>query len=252
MKTGVKKVVSLAKKNSPTILAVYAGVGVVGTIVLTARATYRTIQKCEVEEQRRGQPLEARDYLQIGGLEFLLPVLVGGTVIAAVVGIRQIDAKRLAVADGLYTATAMSLQRMQDTTREMVGEKRYQEIQQEMHERYLKDVRRGISEEKITVQGDLRDGDVPCVDMTNGRVFYSSATKIRMAENTINRRLRSEDFVSLNDLYFELGLGPVKFGDEKGFHVDTGLEFEFTSHLDEFDRPMLVVDFVVQPESRQY
>jgi hypothetical protein len=73
-------------------------------------------------------------------------------------------------------------------------------------------------------------------------------TTIEAALNKMTRRLMTENFISLNEVYSELGLEGIKLGDEQGWHVDWGqIEPNFSSQIAEDCRPCLVIDFEVQP-----
>ena len=54
--------------------------------------------------------------------------------------------------------------------------------------------------------------------------------------------------LTLNDLYYELGLEPTKTGDYMGWEVDKEmLNFKFSSQLTENGTPCLVIDYEVYP-----
>lgn len=60
--------------------------------------------------------------------------------------------------------------------------------------------------------------------------------------------MRDEIYISLNDLYFELGLDNIKLGDELGWNIDKGyIDINFSSQLDANGTPCLVLDYRVAP-----
>ena len=79
-------------------------------------------------------------------------------------------------------------------------------------------------------------------------VNYKDVDTIKKAINTINRRLTYENYVSLNELYSEIGLDSVKNGDLIGWNLDQGLiEPTFDTCLAENDEPCVVIDYYVAP-----
>jgi hypothetical protein len=55
-------------------------------------------------------------------------------------------------------------------------------------------------------------------------------------------------YISVNDFYYEIGLGNTKIGNDLGWHVDNGLiDLEFSSQLADDGTPCLVLDYRVAP-----
>ena len=56
-------------------------------------------------------------------------------------------------------------------------------------------------------------------------------------------------YVSLNEFYSELGLSPIKMGDDLGWNIDDReIRVDFSSQLAEDGTPCLVIDFSVSPK----
>jgi hypothetical protein len=98
-------------------------------------------------------------------------------------------------------------------------------------------------------------GTTLCLDDWSGRYFYSSPEEIRKAFNTINKRMMDEYYISLNELYSELGLPDIKLGEDIGFNVDDGLidiDHLFTAALHNGDTPILSLDYDVSPKYTEH
>ena len=55
-------------------------------------------------------------------------------------------------------------------------------------------------------------------------------------------------YVSLNELYYELGLEGTKLGEQMGWNVDRGLiDLKFSATFSADDRPCIVLDYRVPP-----
>ena len=62
-----------------------------------------------------------------------------------------------------------------------------------------------------------------------------------------------EMFITLNELYYELGLGSIAIGDDLGWDIANGLiEVYFSSQLDEYDTPCLVLNYPTPPQYREF
>ena len=92
------------------------------------------------------------------------------------------------------------------------------------------------------------DGETLCYDVLSGRYFKSKIDKIKKAENDLNRRMRDEMYISLNDFYYEVGLEPIKLGDDLGWNIDNGyIDLRFSSQLATDGTPCLVIDYGYGP-----
>ena len=93
-----------------------------------------------------------------------------------------------------------------------------------------------------------KGGNTICYDVLSGRYFKSDRDKIMQAMNKLNRQMRDENYVTLNEFYYELGLDGTKMGDMLGWNIDKGyIDLNFSSHLDANGTPCLVIDYQVAP-----
>lgn len=91
-------------------------------------------------------------------------------------------------------------------------------------------------------------GNTICYDVLSGRYFKSDRDKITRVMNELNRQMRDEMCVTLNDFYYELGLDGTKMGDMLGWNIDKGyIDLAFSSQLDANGTPCLVIDYQVAP-----
>ena len=78
--------------------------------------------------------------------------------------------------------------------------------------------------------------------------WKSDIDKLKKAENELNRQMRDEMYISLNDFYYEVGLEPIKLGDDLGWNIDNGyIDLRFSSQLATDGTPCLVIDYGYGP-----
>lgn len=87
------------------------------------------------------------------------------------------------------------------------------------------------------------NGNVLLYDSLSGRYFYSSILSVEKAVNRLYRRATGELTVTLNDLYDELNIEPIKIGDQLGWSYNDQIECKFGSMIIDDDTPCIVVDF---------
>lgn len=249
MKGNIK---SAFHKNYPFILTGLGIFGGIATVVLAVKATPKALRLLDdemgkreeaCEEHEEPEPLTVAETIKIAWKCYIPTAISGGLSILCVIAANAAHAKRNAALTAAYALSQSALIEYQDKVREVIGEKK---------EREIKDaVAKSKMEKHPVAANEIHDtgtGRTLCYDCISGRYFHSDIDKIKKAENRLNARLIDEMYISLNDFYYELGLKPVKIGNELGWSVDSGLmELDYSSILTDDDEPCLVIDYRIAP-----
>ena len=237
------------RKQLPTIMSVGAVVGLGATVYLALKAKPKADEILEeakekiddireygvdpeaenvgdsAEERLKNVKKEVRNVKINCALDMAKvvwrPIVVGGVTIGLILGANRISMRRLASLGAAYEVATGDLKKYKEKTKEILGEKKESEI------------REAVAKEKITEAvvdpetGELKNfdiietgkGSMLYFDAWSGRFFRSSATAIKMAVNEVNRLVLANDFATLDDFYYELGLPQAKFAEEYGFHA---------------------------------
>lgn len=260
---GANKVARFAVNNSSTILIGVATTGFVATVVTAIKATPYSLDAVDNKNNSLDDAFDSMDcgcvteeeYKEIRRdiykeftkdmIKIWWPTVTLGTLsIASVIFAHKIDLKKQAALSAALTMTEGKFKEYQDKVIETIGEKKEEKIRNDI----AKDSVRKTPMKEILSTGH---GDTLVLDKATGRYFYCNAEFIRRTVNKLNERLITEMWISLNDLYYELGLETVSIGDDIGWNIsDDGLiEISFDSVLTEDERPVLVLDYLVRPRS---
>jgi hypothetical protein len=169
---------------------------------------------------------------------------MGGVTVACIIGANSINLKRNAALASVYSITEATLKEYQSKVIETIGEKKEQAVRDEIAKDHL--AKDPVSKKEVILTGK---GEVLCYDSISGRYFKSDMEKLRRLENDFNKTLLTEMYVSLNDVYYEMGLKGIKIGDDIGWNVDSLIEFNFSSQLTDDGQPCIVVDYLVGPRT---
>lgn len=246
--SGVLKSVQTAmKKHSPEILT---GIGIAGMItstVMAVKATPKALKLLDEYKFERGYPEETEkippvEVVKTTWLCYIPSAIIGSISVMCLIGASSTNLRRNAALATAYTLSETTLKEYQEKVVETIGEKKERTIREEVAKDKL--VKDPVREVILTEKG----GNTICYDAISGRYFKSDRDKIGRAMNELNRRMRDELYVTLNDFYYEIGLDPTKLGDDLGWNIDKGyLDLAFSSHLDANDTPCLVIDYRVAP-----
>lgn len=243
-KHGIIKSIRMAtKKHSPEILT---GIGIAGMITTTIMAVKATPKALILIEDKKDE-LEAEKLTPIETIKAAWPCYIPSALICTVsmcclIGASSTNFRRNAALATAYTLSESSLKEYQEKVTQTIGEKKEQVIRDEIAKDKIVD--NPIRNVVITEKG----GNTVCYDVLSGRYFKSDRDEINRVVNELNRQMRDEMYIALNDFYFELGLDSIKLGDELGWNIDKGyIDINFSSQLDANGTPCLVLDYKVAP-----
>lgn len=261
----VKGVGNWTSKRSPEILTGIGIAGMITTTVLAVKATPKALQLIEEEKERKSDELHRERYKELEKYtveEFLedakltplevvkaawkpyIPAIVTGTVsVVCLIGASSVSLRRNAALATAYKLSETALNEFKDKAVEVVGEKKVKEIKEGISEDKIK--KNPVSNSEVIV---TEKGNTLCYESVSGRYFRSDMEKIRRAVNELNRRMISENYISLTEFYNEIGLPPTKISDRLGWNISVGLiELDFSSHLADDGTPCIAVDYLYAP-----
>ncbi len=231
-------------KHSPEILTGIGICGMISTVVLAVKATPKALELIETEEYERKEKLEPLEVVKVAWKPYIPAVGIGIGSIACIVGASAVNYKRNAALGAAYAISERTLLRYRDKVIDTIGEKKEREIRG-------KAAQEAVDNNKITNQSIIvtSKGNTLCMDTISGRYFRSDIETIKQTINKINRRLVYDQYISLNEFYWELGLEGIKDGGLLGWNLSQGLlEPSFSTCLTEDDQPCIVMDLYISPK----
>lgn len=239
-----KNMKSATVKHSPEILTGVGIAGMVTTTVMAVRATPKAIRLLDDEKKRQNvDKLEPADVVKTAW-KCYIPAAVTGTVsVVCLIGASSVNARRNAALTAAYTLSESTLRDYQKKVIETIGEKKEQTVRDAVAKERLE--KNPVENKEVIITAK---GETLCFDVVSGRYFKSDIDKLKKAENELNRQMRDEMYISLNEFYYEIGLEPVKLGEDLGWNIDDGyIDLHFSSQLATDGTPCLVIDYGYGP-----
>jgi len=248
LRVAVKAFSKGVRKHSPEILTGIGIAGMIATVVMAVKVTPKAVEKIKDDYPEEPTKVEAAK----SAWKFYVPAAVTGTCsIACIIGASAISFKRNAALATAYTLSESLAKEYKDNVIETIGEKKEAEVRERIAQKRV---------DSLTAS-DLKnapgDNDTTWfLDPYSGRPFKSSMNRLAKVQNDINNMLLNDGYVSLNDLYYMIGLDPNKDGDILGWANDKGLlEFKYTpvlsKELDEAGNRIAVIalDYNIEPKA---
>lgn len=230
-------------KHSPEILTGVGVAGMIGSTVLAVGATPKALKLIEKEQENWVGELTALDKVKIAWKPYVPAVLLCTASATCIIGASAVSAKRNAALATAYAISERTLVRYRDKVIDTIGEKKEKEVREKIAQDEVSN--KNVSNTQVIVTSK---GNTLCMDAISGRYFRSDLDKIRKIINELNRRMVHENYISLEEFYYELGLEPTKNSSRLGWNLDDGLiELDFHTCLAENDEACVVVDYTVAP-----
>lgn len=233
------------EKHSPEILT---GLGITGMITTTIMAVKATPKALDVisdikKKKHKNKKEETKEIVKKTAPLYLPSAVTCCVSAACIIGASTIHNKRNAALATAYTLSENALRNYKEKVIETIGPKKEQAIRDHIAEDRIKENPVTNNEVFIT-----KAGDTLMYDCTSGRYFTGDIDKVKRIQNELNARLMQEMYISLNELYYELGLKPTSLGNEMGFNINDGLiNMDFSAVITDDNRPCIYIDYTVGP-----
>lgn len=243
------------KQNSPTILSAIAVGGVVSTAVLAGKGTLKARDLLHEAQSKKydevmkkyyadpdmptpsGVELTALETLRIVGPCYAPAAIMGAATIGCILGANSINLRRQAALASLYSLSEATLKEYKEKTKEIVGEKKAQKIDDER----VQDV---INRNPASTDGIIKTihGETIFYDTLSGRYFTSDIEFVRRVENDIKSMIFGGDMsASLNDFYYQVGLNGIGLGEDVGWNIENLIDLKFTGVLMSDGTPCIAI-----------
>lgn len=184
----------------------------IGATLIAIKNTPKANKVLEDFDSIEDQKLKRDCIIEVGKI-YLPSILL--TITGTVMLIRTMNKKdnKILALSSIYQITEESLNKYKDIVLNEVGKNTYSKIESKYREDDIKN-----NSNKIII---TNSGNILFLDTLTNRNFRSDMNFIDKVINKLNNRINQGEFISQNDLYYELGLDSVPTGDDIGWSYDT-------------------------------
>lgn len=238
-------------KHGPGILT---GVGIAGMVtatILAVKATPKALDLIAKAEDAKydnghGEALTKTEIIKVAWKPYIPAIITCSASIACIIGAQSANVKRNATLAAAYKLSETALTEYKEKVIETIGEKKEKTIREKIAQDKVDEASTNGSE--IVVIGS---GDVLFMEPVCGKQFKSDIETIRKIINDFNYRMTvgQEEYISLSELYDELGLKHTVASDSLGWNLgrDGQIEVDFLATKTEDGKPCLMLDYTVAP-----
>lgn len=239
-----KNVRTAMKKHSPEILTGVGIAGMISTSGLAVRATPKALILINEKKDEDGvDKLTPVETVKVAWPCYIPAAITGALSVACLIGASSVNVRRNAALATAYSLSESALKEYQGKVIETIGEKKEQSVRDSIAKDRIE--RDPITSKEVII---TERGNTLCYDVISGRYFKSDIDKLKKIENELNRQMRDDRYISLNEFYYEIGLNSTSIGEDLGWNIDNGyIDLKFSSQLADDGTPCLVIDYKVAP-----
>jgi hypothetical protein len=233
----ILKVIKPAVVKYESEILLMTGVsGMIFSTIWGIKATNRAVRVIDLKKQELNKKtLTFKEMFQTTW-KLYLPVVVSTAVSVPciILSNKVTNRKNMALATAL-TLSETALQEHREKTKELLGEKRYNSLQESMSaDTVNKSYNSGI--QNVTIIGD---GDSLFYDSLSGRYFRTNWNRVSKAANELNARALSSlsGYITLGEWYDILGLPSTALDDLLGWRVTDGRDGIIAISFDSVSTP---------------
>jgi hypothetical protein len=236
-KAVIKAAEQVIRSNSPAILAGLGISGLVGTAYLSHRSGYTLGRQLQFDEEHGSPTPTFKEVVRKHWKSYIPPVMAGLVTGGCIIGAVKIGNRRTAALTAAYSLSEKAFSEYKEKVTEKLGIKKEQNVRDE------------IAQDKVTKAAISRDtvlvgeGNVLCYELHTGRPFLCTIEKLRKAMNDVNFRVLNQDYATLSEFYYMVGLSPTSSSSDFGWTSDKPMELEFSTTMAEETRPCIAFEY---------
>lgn len=227
-------------KHSPEILTGIGIAGMITTTVLAVRATPKALKIIEEEKNQSEDNLKPVDIVKLTWKCYIPAAVTGVASVGCLIGASRVSLGRNAALATAYKLSETALTEYREKVVETIGERKEQTVREKIDKDHID--KNPVSKSGVII---TNKGNTLCFDYYSSRYFESDIEQFKKAINQLNATMLREEYVSLNDLYDELGWEHTGVGDDMGWNVNrVGRDLirpRISSHIADDGRPCVVM-----------
>ena len=224
------------KKNGSTILTCMGVVGVVGTAVMTAKATPKVMELIEDAKKEKGENLTKLQTIVVAAPAYIPSALIGVGTIACIIGSNMLNKRQQAALTSAYIMLNRSYNDYKAKLVELYGKDADDKIQQELTKEKIDAEPPYISSGAVFygstgLERICNSEKALSYDTISERYFESTILDVYAAEYHLSRNFIIMGCATPNDFYDFLGIPQTADGDVIGWSMEDGycwLDFDHT------------------------
>ncbi len=212
------------KQNTPTILAVSAGVGLICTTISAIKVTPKVEYLLKKAEEEKQDKLTKTEIATIAIPEYIPTILLGSTTLICIFGANALNRRHQASLASVYGLIDQSYKKYKNKVIEHYGEEAHNQIvdeiiAEEAKPRYITAYSM-FSDCRQFLEEDYSKPILFCIDAGERNFFTAPLEQVLLAEYHLNRNYTMRGVALLNEFYNFLGLEETSEGEELGWCVN--------------------------------
>lgn len=226
------KIFRILKDKSPTILCCVAAAGVISSIIFAVKGTPKAMKKLEKARGEKSKELSKMEVVKTVAPCYIPAASMALGTIACIFSANILNKRKQAMLTSAYAALNTQYLGYSSEVKRLFGNEAHEEIISNIPVQYPEknDIYSADVSRKACPMFDGVDGneEILCYDPTRPielRWYTSTPIKVLNAIISINNMYAVSGEVTKNEYYDILGLESIKYGDDEGWDISSGIYY---------------------------
>ena len=249
-----KKVKKKIIRKSPIILSAVGISGMYISVASAIKATPKALALIDLHREREEKgfedPLTRIDIVKLTWKCYIPTAIMLGISTACLIGANTANGRQKAALATAYALSETALHEYKDKVVNFVGAEKAQKIKEAVAQEKID--KKPLKDKEVIVTAK---GENLCFEPLTSRYFKTSIEDLERSANELNKRMRSENSISVNDWFETIGLKTVEgcVGEDAGWNIDTGyIEISLAPAIADDGSPCLVIVYDNPPRYDYY
>jgi Family of unknown function (DUF6353) len=239
-------VAQTVKAHSPEILTALGVSGMLSTVYLTGKASFKAARIIDQVESEQTEPEQVpptprellADRTKLVWKLYIPAAASGVFTLGCFAASLKVSGAKTTAAITAYSLTERAFSEYREKVVEELGKGKQRKVVDQIAQDRVTANPEG-SKEVIIIGGK----HVLCCELYTGRYFRSDMETLRRAENDINAMINGQRYVALDDLYELIGLASTSVSSNLGWDSDRLLDFTYSTVISPQGEPCIAFDY---------
>lgn len=232
--------------TNPTVLTAVGIAGMITSIALAIKGSVKATRKIDkIKIEKKVEKLPKKEVIK-ETWKFYIPMSISTVMsITCLIASNRFSGKKITALATAYKLSENMFTEYKNEVVKEIGKEAETKINKQAKDNVEK--KHSISNKEVVFVGK---GDTLFCDSLTGRLFRSDKNTIETAFNSINHQLLREDYLSMNEAYYLLGLEPVEpLGSMLKWKLESGMiDYHIDSDIADNGEPYCVIVYDTLPQ----
>lgn len=244
------KILKATKEHGPELMIGAGIASMITSTILAVRATPKALERLEDKKADLGVTyLTKKETVQAGIKPYIPSIITGAIGVTCIIGGTTKNLKKQSALAAVYAISENTLKEYKREVTKTLGEEKAREIEKKITKGHINERPVILDCDDSQYVENTGNGQTLFYDSLSGRYFRSSTNAVDRAINAVNKSLMTDMYISVNELYNEIGISTIGAGSLIGWSSEKDMvDIHYDTEIADDGQPYVVLYYRNPPE----